>query len=189
MQLGRDNNSVLVVDSGPSVLLSIDLTTGDRTPITESNFVLFAVDTVVLDSAGNHALTGNSFDFGSIVAIDLTTGDISTVSGFDNESSARIGSGPELGEPVAMIVDAANNRLQVLDSAVRGVFAVDLATGNQVITSWTDIAPQTTFAKGFQTSHAQAERTHAPGELGSGCHSLLRQTAALFLTSQPAHPM
>lgn len=90
MQLGRDNNSVLVVDSGPSVLLSID----------------------------------------------LTTGDISTVSGFDNESSARIGSGPGVGEPVAMIVDAANNRLQVLDSAVRGVFAVDLATGNQVITSW-----------------------------------------------------
>lgn len=144
LALSRDNNSVLVADSGRGVLLSIDLTTGDRTPVTAtgSNFVMFGIDALVLDNTGNRALAGNGFSLGGIVAIDLTTGAISTVTGFDNDSSAFIGTGPEVREPVAMIVDAANNRLQVLDSAVRGVFAIDLATGNRVITSWTDISPQ-----------------------------------------------
>ncbi len=139
--LSRDNNSALVMDAGRGVLLSIDLATGDRTAVTASNFDLFGVTQLVLDTTGSRAFAGNPED-ASILAIDLASGDISIVTGFDNEADTLVGSGPGIDEPVALLLDATNNRLLVLDSAVRGVFAVDIATGNRVITSWTDISPQ-----------------------------------------------
>lgn len=135
MGVSQDGNTAFVVDSSASKLVSVNLVTGDRTFITEQNFDLLEANSVVLNKAEDRAFIGGIED-DSVLAIDLKTGAATVISDSDK------GAGPELDEPIAVILDEANGRLLVLDSAVRGVMVIDIATGERVITSWTDISPQ-----------------------------------------------
>ncbi len=132
--LDSNNNRVVAVDDAgvDSGIFAVDLSTGDRTVISDSstgsgtNF--FNPQDIVLDSNNNRVLV-TDITLDAIVAVDLSTGNRAVIS---NDST---GSGMNFNTPRSIVLDSNNNRALVADSGLNVVFVVDLATGERAIAS------------------------------------------------------
>lgn len=147
LSLDSANNRVFVLeDYRNRAIFSVDLTTGDRTLITNSEErddvpkkgtgTSFSTTggypkatSLVLDSDNNRVLV-SALQFKTIIAVDLTTGNRSDFS----KSSSSIGSGLEV-QPSHMIIDTANNRVVGVDRTLNAVVAIDLTSGDRSIIS------------------------------------------------------
>ncbi len=133
--LDSNNNRVVAVDDAGAInngIFAVDLSTGDRTVISDSstgsgtNF--FNPQDIVLDSNNNRVLV-TDITLDAIVAVDLATGNRAVIS---NDST---GSGMNFNTPRSIVLDSNNNRVLVADSGLNVVFVVDLATGERAIAS------------------------------------------------------
>jgi len=149
ISLSIDGGRALVTDSAQALLFGIDLTTGDRTVLSDQFIVPGAIDGDLVLDTGVPAL----------LSVDLGTGDTATVAtgfGFPRDVvrdggraivvddtlaaqllSVDLATGtvdslatPGLGEPSALLHDPANNRVFLIDADVAGLFVLDLSTGD-----------------------------------------------------------
>lgn len=131
----RDRVLASQVINGSHSLWAIDAT-GARTALSGATRgtgpSLEAIGKCAIDE-GNHRALCPDLAIRAITAVDLTTGDRSTISS-DTPGRTR-GSGPTLRNPVAVDLDQAAGRLLVADSVLATVFSVDLTTGNRSILS------------------------------------------------------
>jgi hypothetical protein len=130
------NNRALVVATIDSVLVAVDLATGDRTALSGGGAGAGpAFDNprdVDVDAANNRALVADS-GLDAVVAVDLTSGDRTVL------SDAMTGTGDAFSVPESLSLDAANNR--VLVAELTGLLVgVDLTTGNRTLVAETRTA-------------------------------------------------
>ena len=122
------NNRILLIERSVRGLLSVDLSSGDRTVVSAvgigSGTDFNSPRGVVHDSANNRALVVD-WQRDALIEVDLASGDRSDL------SSPSIGIGIVLDGPNAIDFDPANNRVLVPASVNRAIIAVDLATGNR----------------------------------------------------------
>jgi DNA-binding beta-propeller fold protein YncE len=111
-------------------LVAVDLSTGDRTVVSESWYSEYGwYDQLALDPGTDRALI---IDAGreQLLTVDLSSGDLTVV------SDSTKGMGPRFSMPTGVCLDRANNRALVVDPhGIDALFAVDLATGDRVIVS------------------------------------------------------
>ena len=107
---------------------AIDLTTGDRTPVTALEGTDRTPRGIAFDPVGDKAYLITSFQ---VIVVDAATG-IPTV-----VASPALGTGPDFSLLHAIAIDPANNRAFVYDSP-GVILVVDLATGNRTIVSDAD---------------------------------------------------
>lgn len=150
------NNRVLVADafvvSGviTGVLRAIDLTTGNRTVVSDNttgngiNFVL--LNSVMLDDVTNpvtpRALVTDGQTFG-VVEVDLGNGDRSM-----HSSNPPTGLGIPFYLPTDSVLDISNARLLVQDFSQKTLIAVDLASGNRTRLSGREASTETILGNG-----------------------------------------
>ncbi len=114
----------IVSDQGVDDLIAVDLSTGNRSKITNTFFN--SPDALALDAAGNRVLvTETTID--AVVAVDLTTGTRTTLS----DDATGTGTGFEL--PASIVYEASSDTAYVLDLSLHTIFAVDLGTGNRTV--------------------------------------------------------
>lgn len=134
VRFDADQNRVLVHDAGTSRTFSVNLTTGDRTIISDNNNTgpfNGGGEGISLD-ATNQLLYYASIGSDLLAVVDLGTGDRTIV------SDSATGMGPDFGFPSGVALDATNGRLFVLDvgpSSQDGLLSVDLATGDRTLLS------------------------------------------------------
>ncbi len=120
------NDRALIVDAFGR-LLSLDLTSGFRRVVSPMDGVNRIVMGMALDPVRNRVLgLGGS----SVVAVDLTTGARSVLSGGDIPDNNN-----PFGFTESITLDAAHGRALVLDSGNNSVIAVDLLTGARTVLS------------------------------------------------------
>lgn len=118
-------------DDALDAILAIDLATGDRTILSDSstgNGPLYAhADGMAFDVARQRLLVidDDLFSAGALFAVDLATGDRETI------SDAVTGSGPAMEAPWDLALDAARNRVLVIDHG--RLLAIALDTGNRTV--------------------------------------------------------
>ncbi len=166
LALDATNNRLLVLghvdgdDEAPGYLISVDLSSGDRTLIStpdigNGNPVEFPM-AVTLDADNNRALildSASGLDINqrppSIVAVDLDSGDRSVISGhdlgpdgeFDSVDDQYIGGGSPFNptsSPTATAFDAEAGILYVTDQSTGSLIAVDVDSGDRVLVSGFD---------------------------------------------------
>jgi len=138
------DNSLLVMDGGQGVLFSVDADTGERRVISGKNpdtdevigdeFNLEDSYSVIFDEANQRAFVAN-LEGSEIFEVDILTGEQTSLDTLG-------GTGPDIKEPIDLILGIENNRLLALDSAFRAVFSINLSTGDHVLTSWSEVSPQ-----------------------------------------------
>jgi hypothetical protein len=141
--LDKGKNRALVVDgeSGLNALLTVDLSNGNRTKISDSSLgsgppFNFPSD-VAIDNANRRALVVNrgiQDEFsGALLAVNLNGGNRSVI------SSNSTGKGHSFDLPEAMALDTANNRALVVDNGANNpnalLIAVNLRSGNRKVIS------------------------------------------------------
>ena len=130
--LDAANNRALVIDATLSALIAVDLTSGDRTLISNSTTGsgpdFFAPQGLAFDGANNRALVADG-GLDALIAVDLNNGNRTIV------SDDTTGTGPTFGSPQGPALDAANNRVLVTDSNLVALLAVDLTSGDRTIIS------------------------------------------------------
>jgi len=142
--LDAANNRALIAAYQANAVIAVNLSNGDRSVISEGDGEVPEVGTgpeiefmqsIALDSASNRVLVTAEHSDGSvdaIIAVDLATGNRSIL------SDEATGTGDDFSSPVDMVTDAANNRLLLADQT-RGMFSIDLGTGDRTtITRPTD---------------------------------------------------
>ncbi len=113
--------------AGFGELLSVDLTSGDRTAISDVNSVLFGPIGIALIDDTLAIVTNNASD--EILSVNLVNGNPTVLSGSGQ------GSGPGFSQPEGVTIDSANNRALVTDSINNSLVAVTLADGTRKIIS------------------------------------------------------
>ena len=139
-----DNDLVTTPGTPLVTLYAVDLTTGDRTVITDlvtgGGALLKAPVAVAADIANDRALvldvdeTVPDTRTITLYAVALDTGEVTVVSDETNE-------GPQISSPNDMILDISEDpatRVIVLDEGADAVLAIDLATGTRSIVSADD---------------------------------------------------
>lgn len=131
--LDKPRNRLLAVDATLNAVLSVDLTTGERTafssfdPSEDDSVINFAVPkAIVVDSKNNRALVLDAA-INSIIAVDLESGEKSSL--VDFSSSLATG----MINPVDMDIHPDFGYLVITDSISMTVLALDLET-RQVVT-------------------------------------------------------
>jgi hypothetical protein len=134
--------AALVTNWWTDELLIVDLVSGDRTitsvagdpaavpasPEVGAGPGLFGPIGLALVDATSALITNNAAD--ELMSVDLTNGNRSVFSAIGVR-----GSGPEIGAPEGVTMDAANSRALVTDSFNNSLMAVSLADGNRTIIS------------------------------------------------------
>lgn len=132
--LDPTRNRALVVDisadpdgePGPSVLVAIDLDTGDRTILSDSDNGTgpdFAFpNAITLDRENNRALVAD-YGAAALIEVDLATGKRTIV------SDRNTGSGPSFGSLDSIALDTPNHRAFGIDSESQALFIINLAPG------------------------------------------------------------
>ena len=142
-----DPNTALVIDSNLDALLSVDLTTGDRAVISqiaatapEGMEVGTGPDfdnprSVVLDpdEVANRVLV-TDVGLGAVLAVDLTSGDRTTVSDDSDFELTEFGTGDAFQTPQEISFANATT-LVVIDNGLDALFSVDIPTGDRTIIS------------------------------------------------------
>ena len=144
------NNRVLVMDgvNGNIRLFAVDLTTGNRMIISSagrgSGQVINSAEAIALDTANNRLLAadGNNGLRGTLLAIDLNSGNRTVLSGLNRTNNQLVGAGPEFFSPQSLDFDSDNGRVLIADSSFETVFTVNLATGERTVITGT--VPNTT---------------------------------------------
>ena len=131
--LDSANKRALVMDSGLDALLAVDLSTGNRTVISDASTGNddASFDTaleIAVDSAGERALVVDNIEK-ALLAVNLETGERTVI------SNGTIGDGDAFKNPVAVAFDSANNRALVVDTLSNALLAVDLRTGERTVIS------------------------------------------------------
>ncbi|WP_108126556.1 hypothetical protein [Saccharospirillum mangrovi] len=137
------NNRALVLDKTRRTLLTVDLTTGkrellsDNTTSNSSNAFSGPAAIVLDDRTGLAQPRALVLDSSSrrLLAVDLNTGERTVVSA---NNAANNGENP-FNSPSDMVLDAANDRVLVIDKNLKKILAVALDTGKRtVLASYTD---------------------------------------------------
>lgn len=148
------NNRIFVADNRERSIVAVDLATGNRTVFSDNEDEFNgdaevgtgprfeSIEHIALDSAGERLFVMDG-GLNAIFAVDLSAGNLGNRSIFsDAEDSTaggvEVGTGVAFGRPRDGIVDAANNRLLVVNSSPdgeEGLYAVDLDTGNRSVVS------------------------------------------------------
>lgn len=129
------NNRALVVDKFAKTVVSINLSTGTRTTLSDNktpnatNPFSLPVG-IAIDSAHNRALITDDNNHSAVVAMNLQTGARAILSDNSNPNSTN-----PFSDPGAIAIDSANNRALVADIGLDAVIAVDLETGTRTILS------------------------------------------------------
>ncbi len=110
-------------------LFRIDLTTGNRSPVTASGTLPTGFSVAVSEPRGKVFWFGGSFPEFWVYAIDVQTGALEVV------SSTATGAGPAIQNLVSGDIDEAGNRAVVLDAALPGIYGIDLNTGDRTLLS------------------------------------------------------
>ncbi|MHC4342730.1 MAG: hypothetical protein ACYSX0_21265, partial [Planctomycetota bacterium] len=120
LALDSPNQRVLVTDTGLSAILAADLSSGDRTVVSDSTvgagIALLAPARAVLGESRTHALV---LDFGSLLRVELASGDRSVVSG-----------AMTIPRDLDLVSGGAN--ALVVDSGTRSLLVVDLSDGSRI---------------------------------------------------------
>lgn len=139
-----DGATFLVFDQVGQALIGIDIATGERRVISDSETgagpALVDVVALAVTPDGTQVLAADLFE-AALVSIDLATGDRRTISGDD------VGSGEPFNSLVGVTVDPTGQTAFLGDDVEDVVFAVDLATGARVVMSGTN-AGGTTIGTG-----------------------------------------
>ena len=139
-QIGPGGMAGFVADTARDSVFRFDLTTGERTTLAEAgDGPLEGVQTVDLDAANNRlvvsvASTGDDDVLDAVLAIDITSGAITTLSNRSTDMPA-VGMGPDMPNPRGLALDLANDRALVFDADLDALFGVDLNSGNRTILS------------------------------------------------------
>ncbi|MEH6347728.1 MAG: Ig-like domain-containing protein [Bermanella sp.] len=131
-------NNRIVAASESGVLFLVDLTTGDRTVLSDEgaavNLNFSDISSIAIDTMNNRAFI-TIYEQKLLFEIDLITGVAAIVSASD------AGTGPELKGPVSVAWDLANSRVIVMSetlfdgSNVDGLFVVDISSGDRTVVS------------------------------------------------------
>ena len=143
------NNRALAIDCSSSGwgVVAIDLTTAERSRLDTGGKRIDNLTSITVDSLNNRALLGDfgqvaivggvEVNFPRVIAVDLTSGVRTVLSGKDG--STTIGGGQNVfSNPVSLSMDSANNRVIVVDENIDdkgAVFGVDLTTGFRSVLS------------------------------------------------------
>ncbi len=148
------NNRAFVADRNERAIFSVDLANGNRAVISDDEDALNgdiqvgtgpafgSIEGLALDSDGERLFVTDG-SLNAVVAVDLAEATVGNRTIFsDAEDSTNgdveVGSGPAFGRARQAVVEAARNRLLVVNSSPdgsEGVYAVDLDTGNRSIVS------------------------------------------------------
>lgn len=131
------NNRLLIVDSGLSAIMAIDLVNGERSifsnSLTGNGPAFQSPEYIILDSSNDRALvTDSALD--AVLAVDLANGNRSIVT--DNSVSFT---GPAIDNLTGITLDTPNNRIIVVsrgtspNTANDSLLAIDPSTGNRQI--------------------------------------------------------
>ncbi len=162
--LDETGNRVLVSDAGNGFegVISVDLTTGNRTELSGQN--AGATDTsgadfdstraVVLDTANNRLIVVDA-DVSAPVAVDLTSGDRSLIQP-PRAQSPMVGTGQALADATGMALDPSGEALYVADDSSDMIIKIDLASGDRTVVLESNGATLTQIrGLGFDTQNNQ----------------------------------
>lgn len=127
---------LFVVDDGLDAVLAVDLTSGDRTIVSDADHqgtpvgtgIAFARPVAVAHDAANTRLLVSDTIQDVIIAVDLTNGNRTS---FSDDSDA----GQPLSNAVGIALDAANGRLLAVDRTYDAVLAISLTNGDRSVLS------------------------------------------------------
>lgn len=138
--LDAANNRALVLDLANYryPLITIDLTTGVRTPVSggglpDYNNELSLPNSLVLDAARNRALVLDS-GLKAVVAVDLLSGARSLL-GY----GGRLEVATAFDQPKGLAIDVSYGRILVVDTDLKAIAAIDLYTGVRTLLSSANI--------------------------------------------------
>ena len=123
------NNQALVATSGSSAVYGVNLTTGERSILSNNSIpnadipFSYLVRAIALDSVSNRVLVVDE-SLRAVVSVDLTSGERSILS-----DSSTPNANNTLFKPTSITLDRANNRALVTDTTLDAVVAVDLVFG------------------------------------------------------------
>lgn len=124
-------NSRLII-AGDNMVMAVDPASGDRSIISSDTVgtgpLLIDARSFALDAANNRILV-NDNDRPAIIAVDLTSGDRSLVSGAGDNNS--LGNGPLLSDNEGIAIDTQNNIAYIVDDDYPAIIQIDLSTGDR----------------------------------------------------------
>ena len=134
--LDKENNRLFVLNLDGDAIVTVDINTGVR-ELLLSNAIgsgpgFLNPWGMVIDSASR---TGFVADGSRVWAVDLTTGNRRTITGYDYLSGVTYGEGPTIRSANDITVDQVTNRLFVADIDNRAIYSVDIETGNREVIS------------------------------------------------------
>lgn len=121
------SNSLLVIQNPADEMgidiIKIDITTGERSLIANDNNdkVMSAVNDSLFLEDGTFVIMGWRF----IYKVNLATGESNLL------SSNGVGDGVPYGQLSSISYDSINNRIYAVDTELKGIFAIDISTGNR----------------------------------------------------------
>jgi DNA-binding beta-propeller fold protein YncE len=125
----------VIFDDRTDALMTMDLTTGERTLIADDatgmGGDIVRLEQLALNAAGDTVYSVDAPAV-TVVSIDVATGDRTVISG------GAIGGGEALQVPIGLALDEANGKLLVGDDGANRLFAVDLAGGQRTLLSGAD---------------------------------------------------
>ncbi|UZD65812.1 hypothetical protein [Marinobacter sp. AN1] len=135
------NNRLLVADASANTVVAVDPESGDRSTLSGDDVgegpTFDNIRALAVDVANNRVLVAQR---GSLVAVDLDSGDRTLISTGNGSGETDIGTGPAIRSPISVALDARNNRLLVLlfdinDEELGGLISVDLSSGDRTVIS------------------------------------------------------
>lgn len=125
--LDRTRNRVIVADMATAGVLAVDLTTADRSFISDP-VNIFSATAVAIDDASRRLFALNrNFDRTELVEIDELTGARTEISGPD------VGDGMAFDRFSDLALDMANNRAFIVNNIGTEILIVDLVSGDRVL--------------------------------------------------------
>jgi streptogramin lyase len=131
------NGALVIVDGALAAVLRVDQVGGDRTVVsrvsTGGGFALGSPVGIAVEADGHFVIADSLL--AAVVRVDPRSGDRTLVSGCtDADCTQTIGSGPSLGSPVGIAVEA-SGALVVVDNALSAVVRVDPRNGSRTLVS------------------------------------------------------